>query len=220
MERIMGIFSRVKDIGLSNVHAALDAVEDPAKTVRLVIRETEDELVRLRRAASMAASESRALEIGINAASAEIAQLEEQARAAVVSGRDNLARLAVRNKLALTGRLGSMQAEFQAARRSHALAQTACSELEGVLSDARVRERAVSRRLDAPAAQVGSRRGRDKLEQSFTRLNLAERMLSDLEADLDIPGTAMRSELRDLQVEAEIEEAMKRMRAPTLGASD
>jgi phage shock protein A len=219
-KHIMGIFSRVKDIALSNVHAALDGVDDPMKTTKLIIRGTEDELVRLRRAASMAASDSRRCERELTALMVEISDLETQAATAVANGHEPLARLALRNKLALQTRISGMQSELSQSRRTHNIAAATIQELDLTLSDARNRQRAITHALAAPAAQVTSRKGRDQIEHSLTRLDTASRLLSDLEVDLGMPEQKLRDELRELQVEADIDAALKKMAAKKIPAAE
>jgi phage shock protein A len=94
----MGVFTRLKDIINSNLHAMLDAAEDPEKLIRLMVQEMEDTLVEVKANCAAAIAARKKAERAEAAAQAAVGEWEDRARLAIDKGRDDLAREALREK--------------------------------------------------------------------------------------------------------------------------
>lgn len=107
----MRFFNRIKEIVSSNVNHALDKMEDPQKMIRLMVVKLESTLDEAKASLAVSiASQKRTL--------AEKALVEEsagrwdgRARMAVEKGLDDLAREALAEKRALSGRLRALEEE-------------------------------------------------------------------------------------------------------------
>ena len=97
--KTMTATQRLKRVVHSNVHAAIDAMEDPAKMIRQLLREMQDALA----GARDELAESMALEIRLTrraeAAEAESKSWDEKAALALRKGREDLARESLDEKL-------------------------------------------------------------------------------------------------------------------------
>lgn len=108
----MGIFTRFRDIVTSNISAMLDKAEDPEKLIRLMIREMEDTLIELKAScANTIANQKKAIRV-LDEIKDKEDFWEAKAQLAVNKGRDDLARQALKEKRAYTGRIEGMDTEI------------------------------------------------------------------------------------------------------------
>lgn len=94
----MGIFTRVRDIVNSNINAALDKAENPEKLIKQMVREMEDTLVEIKAACAGAMAGRKKAERDADEATAMVQHWTERAELAVIHGRENLAREALKAK--------------------------------------------------------------------------------------------------------------------------
>jgi phage shock protein A len=92
------IFQRIKEIGLANIHAALDKAEDPVKMCDQYLREMEEEIEQAVSAVSMQTATKISLEKKYQNLLDEMKKYQSYAERAVEQGNDDLARKALVNK--------------------------------------------------------------------------------------------------------------------------
>lgn len=177
----MGFLSRVRDILQGNLAGLLDRAEDPAKTVRLVVRDMEKALTAVRAEAARVLADLKDMERLAGRQRKLAADWSEKAEFALSRGREDLARAALveqRKAQRLVLALGEEQGplEAQLSGLEHDLVQ-----LEAKLEEARGRERQILKRIDVASAREQARRLTDgpRVGPVFSRFAMLER-----EADL------------------------------------
>lgn len=94
----MSVFNRFSDIINSNINLILDQAEDPGKMVRLITRETQETLVEVRSVSARNIADRKQLQERIRCSRRESRNWQDKAELAVVKGRDDLAKLALKEK--------------------------------------------------------------------------------------------------------------------------
>lgn len=94
----MNVFKRISDIFNSNLHSALDRIEDPAKMINLMITELQDTLSKARSSAAARKAEKVSLTNERAELTKAIERWEERARLAITNKREDLAREALAEK--------------------------------------------------------------------------------------------------------------------------
>lgn len=94
----MGLFKRASEIVESQVNKLLDKVEDPNATLDLSYEKMLDGLQQVKRHLADVVTEQKALEMQIANAEKDIAHRDEEARAALKVGREDLAKAALERK--------------------------------------------------------------------------------------------------------------------------
>jgi phage shock protein A len=128
----MGAFSRLRYVIAANVNSLIEKAEDPEKLLRALIREMEDASEEARVACAELLAEQQRLARLETQLSEEVDQWQGRAEKAVVEGRDDLARAALKAKAELSHRHDSGHPEDQAcgcqdeAKRSPGRQKTPC----------------------------------------------------------------------------------------------
>lgn len=105
----MNVFKRIGDIISSNVNSALDKMEDPEKMIDLSIRELEDAIAEMR--STLAEKRIELVKCGnmVKDLKESAKRWEERSRMALEKGLDDMAREAIKEKLAAKERLMSAE---------------------------------------------------------------------------------------------------------------
>jgi len=119
----MGAFSRIRYVIAANVNSLIEKAENPEKLLRALIREMEDAGEDARLAHADLQAEQQHLERVAKRMEEECAEWQERAEKAVASGRDDLARAALKSKAELA------EAQ-QAVRSDHTLLGERLQQLE------------------------------------------------------------------------------------------
>ena len=130
----MGLFSRIGEIVNSNVNSILDKAEDPEKMVKLMISEMEDTLIEVKSFTAGIVAERIRLEREIARYRERSAEWDQKAELAIEKGRDDLARLAVEQKLDCTSQADQRQAQLDENQDLMKQYQTDMGRLEEKLS--------------------------------------------------------------------------------------
>ncbi|GIM45304.1 protein LiaH [Collibacillus ludicampi] len=101
----MSILKRIQDIVLANVNEVLDKIENPVCMVKHYIREMENEILQAEKALSRQMVIKKKHEMLIEETEAAIAKRDRQAKLAVETGEDHIAKLALQDKLLLEKKL-------------------------------------------------------------------------------------------------------------------
>lgn len=122
----MGFFKRLTDIFRAKANTALDRAEDPRQTLDYSYQRQVELLQEVRRGVVDVASSRKRLELQLRSLAAQADKLENQGRAALAAGREDLAREALSRRSGLQQQmeqLGEQLAQLQAEEEKLVLAQ-------------------------------------------------------------------------------------------------
>lgn len=97
----MGLFSRVKDIAAADMHRVLDSVEDPVSMAKYYIRQLEEQIDTARSALEVQLAAEQKYDLLIARTNQTIDKRSRQAELAVERSQDDIAKLAIQEKLHL-----------------------------------------------------------------------------------------------------------------------
>jgi phage shock protein A len=221
----MGTFSRLRYVVAANVNALLEKAEDPEKLLRALIREMEDASEEARLAsADLLAEQQRTARLE-SELEAESGQWRDRAENAVVQGRDDLARVALKARAEVDARHKAVvEEQSRLAERITQMEQDMLT-LKSKLAEAKARLK--SMRAEAPnagkAAPVEhSTPGERKMRRAMQRFDHLQAQVDNLEARVrsyEVGGAAPAvwqdgpAEQADPAIEAELQQLKQRLAA-------
>ncbi len=215
----MGIFSRLTDIINANINSLLEKAEDPGKMIRLMIQEMEDTLVEVRSQAVRAIADKKELERKLDGLVARQAHWDEKAEFALRKQREDLAKSALVVKRKLEDQAAALKEELELVAQSLARHNMDMSQLQAKLEEAKARRKALELRMKTAQGRVKIRRTLNdgRIDDALNRYELLERRIDDLEANAEVydmgKGKTLEEEFADLEVEADIEADLQRLKA-------
>ncbi|WP_439534842.1 PspA/IM30 family protein [Polymorphobacter sp.] len=173
----MSLFSRARDIIAANVAELLDRAEDPAKLVRLIIREMEETLAEVRADAARTIADQKEIARSLARARAACDSWTEKAELALARDREDLARAALQEKARARRLADQLADELAVLEDSLALNEVDILNLESKLREARSRQNAISIRTEGAGQR---RRLRElthgaRVETALSQFDLLER---------------------------------------------
>jgi phage shock protein A len=221
----MGIFSRMTDIINSNLSALLDHAEDPKKMIRLIIQEMEETLVEVRSSSARIIADKKTALRKFEQLQAHAQEWEDKAALALEKDREDLARAALQEQANLSEEALHMSAELDAADEHLAHLSKEVSQLQAKLNDAKakqktlmVREKTVHERM-----RVKQQTQRSALDKAFSKFELYERRMDNLEGQLESMDLGQESDLASqidaLQEDERISDALVKLKAKRQAAS-
>lgn len=222
----MGAFTRLRYVIAANVNALIEKAEDPEKLLRALIREMEDASEEARLAcAELLAEEQRLSRLGGQLAE-ETDQWQSRAERAVVEGRDDLAREALKAKADLAARHTAVLDEQQHVAERVKQMEADMVTLKTKLADAKVKLKGLNtgkstREVSAPAAEKLSP-GERKIRRAMNRFDRLQSQVDNLEARVrsyEVGGTAKSawSDSGDVRLDPAIEEELAAMKKRVAG---
>lgn len=206
----MSIFSRLADIVNANLNSILDKAEDPAKMVRLIIQEMEDELVRERSNLARFLAEKKDLVRQTERHQAHIADWQQKAELALSREREDLARAALLEKNKQTEQLAALQHEQDIVTASIDKLSAAINALEAKLVDARSRQQAMQLRERSAQSRINvqERVRHSETASAIDKFERMERKIDDLEAKADVYQHGRNQDLQQSFAELAVDDAI------------
>ena len=214
----MSIFSRLADIFKADVNALLDKAEDPARMVRLMIKEMEDTLVEVRSEAVRVIAEKKDLERRLGALKDGQAEWQQKAEFAIRQGREDLAKGALGAKRKLTDEAEILSAELTGIEDSIARYDADMAQLNAKLEEAKAKRKAVEIRMKTAEKRVKIRKTlrETRINDTLERYAATERRIDDLEAQSDVfdlgRPDSLEQQFVDLEAEKGIEDELAAMK--------
>ncbi len=213
--RMMGIFSRFKDIVNSNINAILDKAEDPEKMLRLMIQEMEDTLIELKSNCAAKLAYGIKLERKLEDNLKTFTRWENRAVLALGKGREDLAREALVEKRNVQAEIDSLRSQIDENHITIEEAKKEISTLEEKLVQAKGKlkilkqkeERARNERMAHEAMSKDVAGHFEQMEDKIDRMNA----FNDLEKDHKGAEDKFSEMEKDEEIEKELNELKNRM---------
>src|ERR1700691_5470142 len=109
----MSLFQRAHDIVAAKADKALDAAEKPDEMLDLSYDQMLDHLTQVRQALVTVAASRKQIELQEQQLQHSADHLQDQAKAALAAGREDLAREALQRKAAAQGQIDGMESQHQ-----------------------------------------------------------------------------------------------------------
>lgn len=213
----MSIFSRMADIINANLNSLLDKAEDPAKMVRLIIQEMEDELVRERSNLARFLAEKKDLLRQIERHRERVQEWQDKAELALTKDREDLARAALIEKSKQAELLKALEQECTVVEESMNKLAEAIQQLEAKLADARARQQTMQLRERSAQSRI---KVQERVRQSenasaIDKFDRMERKIDELEARADLYSRSrgLDQEFAELEADDAIGKELARLKA-------
>jgi phage shock protein A len=214
----MGIFSRLSDLIVANINALLDKAENPERMLAQIIREMEEGLGTARQQAATAIALDRRLTRELHQHQHEAMHWKEQARLALGSNREDLARQALARKIEHDDLVRGLLTQCSSAQETSSQVRAALRALELRLAEARRKQKTLLARHRAAKIRLEVQRTAVSVAPdpgtSFAKFARIEEKLIDAEDHLlaqaevcCLPGN-LDAELAGLETSKRIDEEL------------
>lgn len=213
----MSVFSRLADIVNANLNSMLDKAEDPAKMVRLIIQEMEDELVRERSNLARFLAEKKEVLRHTSRHQERVTEWQSKAELALSRDREDLARAALLEKSKQQDLLNALAREQQIVAESIDKLSEAINALEAKLVDARARQQAMQLRERSAQSRIKVQE-RVRISETSAAVDKFERMerkIDELEARADIYShtNTLEQSFAELEADDAISRELEKLKA-------
>lgn len=230
----MGSFSRLRYVIAANVNSLLEKAEDPEKLLRALIRDMEDAAEDARLASADLLAEQAHLQRMKERFDREILEWDARAEKSVATGRDDLARTALKAKTELEQARHSAGSESESLDARITQLEFDMATLKNKLSEAKIKLKEIQTRGN-PAAKksaMGSEQslspGERKVRRAMGRFDRLQSQVERLEARVrsyEVGGEAINAWTAeeapsDPVIEAELEELKNRIAPKTLAETE
>jgi phage shock protein A len=215
----MSLFQRAHDIVQAKANKALDAAEKPDEMLDLSYEQMLDQITQVRRGLVSVAASRKQLELQEQQFQHSADHLNDQAKAALAQGREDLAREALSRKAAAQGQVDEMEAQHQQLTEQEQKLEQTLSTLQKRVSDFRTQKEVLKAQYTAAQAQTSVNetaagissefgdtgadiaRAQDKIAQMQARAGAVDELLAsgvledvggdtdDIQAELDEAST-------------------------------
>lgn len=180
-----GLFRRISSVLSAAAHDTLDSVESPDAKIRQLVRESSDNITRVRTLAIEAVASEKSLGTRLTSHRQQASEWNETARSAMEKGDEDQARLALARKIEQEKFLAALEPQHETALSNSANLKVRLKELESSLNDLKSKQAGlVARQKGAEAIEKSSKVARDMRSRSDIDENVsrAEELVADLEA--------------------------------------
>ena len=150
----MGLWQRFTLIFKSKANRALDRAEDPRETLDYSYEKQLELLQKVRRGVADVATSRKRLELQIQGLAQQEAKLEEQARAALAGGREDLAREALARRSGLHQQIADLQAQLATLQEQEEKLTVAAQQLQSKVEAFRTKKETIKATYSAAEAQT------------------------------------------------------------------
>ena len=150
----MGAFNRIKTMFGAKMSTLLDAAENPHETLDYSYEKQLQLLQNVKREIVEVVTAKRRLELQASKLQEQIARLDQQARQAMASGREDLARVALERKQGLRAQLDDLDAQIAELEKEQSKLTQAEARLANKVESFRTRKETIKAQYSAAEAQV------------------------------------------------------------------
>ncbi|WP_426358784.1 phage shock protein PspA [Pseudocolwellia sp. HL-MZ19] len=220
----MGLFTRFTDIINANINSMLDKAEDPEKMIKLIIQEMEETLVDVRSTAAKYIAEKKTLQRQIDNTEKTIASWNTKAQISVQKGRDDLAKLALKEKYKFTEELTQLTQEMARLDEYLLAVQEDASRLQDKLIEAKRKQASFVLRQQSAEVRLKVRAQATvhNIDEAISRFERYEQKIDRVEAQVEAYDLAqpknLESEFRALEAEAHLEDELAQFKKQVANA--
>ncbi len=220
----MGLFTRFTDIINANINSMLDKAEDPEKMIKLIIQEMEETLVDVRSTAAKYIAEKKTLQRQVDNTEKTIASWNTKAEVAVQKGRDDLAKLALKEKYKFTEELTQLAEEMARLDEYLLAVQEDGSRLQEKLIEAKRKQASFVLRQQSAEVRLKVRAQATvhNIDEAISRFERYEQKIDRVEAQVEAydlaQPTNLESEFRALEAEAHLEDELAQLKKQVANA--
>jgi len=150
----MGLWQRFTLIFKSKANKALDRAEDPRETLDYSYEKQLELLQKVRRGVADVATSRKRLELQIQGLAQQEVKLEEQAKAALAGGREDLAREALTRRSGLHQQIADLQAQLATLQEQEEKLTAAAQQLQTKVESFRTKKETIKATYSAAEAQA------------------------------------------------------------------
>ncbi len=245
-----GVWQRTKNIFQAKANKVLDRAEDPRETLDLSYEKQLDSLQKVRRSVADVATARKRIELQAGTLQKQADKLQDQAKAALGIGNEDLAREALSRRAAIGEQLNDLKSQHdQVAQQEDSLIATQ-QRLQTQIEQFRTKKETLKASYTAAEAQTkigeavtgisssmgdagaAMQRAQDKIASMQARAGAMDELLaSGALTDLTTPVTDIQAELDKAQAGTQVDQEMAALKAqlaaagpagalPTAGAGD
>jgi len=214
----MGLFTRFTDIINANINSMLDKAEEPEKMVKLIIQEMEETLVEVRASAAKYIAEKKSIVRQISSAESSRVNWQNKAEVALQKGRDDLAKLALKEKQKCTALLNELNEDRTKLDDFLLAVQDDSGRLQQKLTEAKRKQASYILRQQSAQVRLKIREKAivHNIDQAISRFERYQQKIDGVEAQVEAYDMTEKKDLvnefKDLEAEATLEadfEALK-----------
>ena len=148
----MSLFQRAHEIVQAKANKALDAAEKPDEMLDLSYEQMLDQITQVRRSLVAIAASRKQIELQEQQLQHSVAHLDDQARAALSQGREDLAREALSRKAAAQAQIDGMEAQHQQLTEQEASLERTLAALQSKVNNFRTQKEVLKAQYIAASA--------------------------------------------------------------------
>jgi phage shock protein A len=187
----MGLLSRMSAIIKAKTSAVLDKAEDPRQTLDYSYQKQLEQLRNVQRGVVEVVTAKRRLELQEAGLKENIDKLDEQARRALAAGREDLARMALERKQAISQQLQGLGGQVEDLENEQQKLAAAETRLSTKVETFRTRKEVIKAQYSAAAAQVKIGEAATGISEEMADVGLAVQRAEDKTQQLRAKASAI-----------------------------
>lgn len=187
----MGLWQRFTMIFKSKASKALDRAEDPRETLDYSYEKQLELLQKVRRGVADVATSRKRVELQIQGLVQQEAKLDQQARAALAGGREDLAREALTRKSGLHQQIADLQEQLAGLQAQEEKLTTAAQQLQAKVEAFRTKKETIKATYSAAEAQTKINEAFAGISDELGEVGLAMQRAEDKTAQMTARASAI-----------------------------
>ena len=186
-----GMWQRFKMIFKSKANAAMDKAENPAQTLDYSYEKQLEMLQKVRRGVADVATSRKRVELQIASLDKQLSKLDDQARAALAAGREDLAREALIRKSAVGQQINDLHVQLEQLTVQEQKLTVASQQLQTKVESFRTQKETLKATYSAAEAQVRINEAFTGISSELGDVGLAIQRAEDRTAQMQARAGAM-----------------------------
>lgn len=187
----MGLWQRFTMVFKSKANKALDKAEDPRETLDYSYEKQLELLQKVRRGVADVATSRKRIELQMQSLAQQAGKLEEQARAALAGGREDLAREALTRRSGLTVQLADLQTQLATLQDQEEKMIDASQRLQAKIESFRTRKETIKAQYSAAEASTKINEAFSGVSEELSDVGLAIQRAEDRTANMQARAGAI-----------------------------